>query len=50
MFLMFRNAPTGWKVNSIKNVYANDLIELYEDTLELSAREKKVYIRGVRRD
>ncbi|MFY9797156.1 MAG: NUDIX hydrolase [Candidatus Nitrosopolaris sp.] len=47
---MFKNGPTTWRVNSTKKVYANDLIELYEDTLELSAREKKVYIRGVRRD
>ena len=45
-----QQCPTTWKVNSTKKVYANDLIELYEDTLELSAREKKVYIRGIRRD
>lgn len=38
---MFKNAPTGWKVNSTKNVYTNDLIELYEDTLELGVGAKK---------
>lgn len=48
---MFKNAPKGWKVNSTKNVYINDLIELYEDTLELGVgKKKKVYVRGVRRD
>jgi len=50
MFLLFKNAPNGWKVDSTKNVYVNDLIELYEDTLELGARGKKVYIRGIRRN
>lgn len=50
MPLMFKNAPKGWKVDSTKNVYVNDLIELYEDTLELGARGKKVYIRGIRRN
>lgn len=43
---MFKNAPTGWKANSTKNVYTNDLIELYEDTLELGVGEKKIYLRG----
>jgi ADP-ribose pyrophosphatase len=50
MFLLFKNAPKEWKVNSTKNVYVNDLIELYEDTLQLDVREKKVYIRGIRRN
>jgi len=50
MFLLFKNAPKGWKVDSTKNVYANDFIELYEDTLELGARGKKLYIRGIRRN
>lgn len=49
MYLLFKNAPKGWKVDSTKNVYTHDLIELYEDTLELGARGKKVYIRGIRR-
>jgi ADP-ribose diphosphatase len=47
---MFKNAPKGWKVNSTKNVYMNDLIELYEDTLELCVEKKKVYVKGVRRN
>jgi hypothetical protein len=47
MSLMFKNAPKGWRVVSTKNVYANELIELYEDTLELGAREEKLYIRGI---
>jgi ADP-ribose pyrophosphatase len=47
---LFKNAPEGWKVDSIKNVYNNDLIELYEDTLQLGASGKKVYIRGIRRN
>jgi ADP-ribose pyrophosphatase len=50
MFLLFKNAPKGWKVDSTKNVYANDFIELYEETLELGARGKKLYIRGIRRN
>ena len=48
--LLFKNAPKGWRVDSTKNVYVNDLIELYEDTLELGARGNKVYIRGIRRN
>ena len=44
-----KNAPTGWKVNSVKKVYSNDLIELYEDVLDLDGIEK-VYTRGVRKD
>jgi ADP-ribose pyrophosphatase len=48
--LLFKNAPKGWRVDSTKNVYVNDLIQLYEDTLELGARGKKVYIRGIRRN
>lgn len=48
--LLFKNAPKGWRVDSTKNVYVNDLIELYEDTLVLGTRGKKVYIRGIRRN
>ena len=44
-----KNAPSGWRVNSVKKIYSNDLIELYEDTLDLDGIEK-VYIRGVRKD
>jgi ADP-ribose pyrophosphatase len=46
---VLKNAPNGWKVNSTKKVYSNDLIELYEDTLDLNGIEK-VYTRGVRND
>jgi hypothetical protein len=41
---MLKNAPIGWKVNSVKKVYSNELIELYEDTLDLKG-EEKIYIR-----
>ena len=46
---MLKNAPEGWKVNSVKKVYSNDFIELYEDILDLNGIEK-VYTRGVRKD
>ena len=46
---MLKNAPDGWKVNSVKKVYSNDFIELYEDILDLNGIEK-VYTRGVRKD
>jgi ADP-ribose pyrophosphatase len=46
---MLKNAPIGWKVNSVKKVYSNELIELYEDTLDLKG-EEKIYIRGIRKD
>lgn len=44
-----KNAPNGWKVNSVKKIYSNEFIELYEDTLDLDGI-KKVYTRGVRKD
>jgi ADP-ribose pyrophosphatase len=44
-----KNAPNDWKVNSVKKVYSNDLIELYEDILDLNGIEK-VYTRAVRKD
>ena len=31
-------------------MYTNDLIELYEDTLELGVGAKKIYLRGLRRN
>ena len=37
-------------MDSTKNVYVNDLIELYEDTLKLGARGNKVFVRGIRRN
>ena len=46
---LLKNAPKGWKVNSEKKVYSSDLIELYEDSLNLSGTGK-VYIRGIRKD
>jgi ADP-ribose pyrophosphatase len=44
-----KNAPNDWKVNSVKKVYSNELIELYEDILDLNGIEK-VYTRAVRKD
>jgi ADP-ribose pyrophosphatase len=48
MFLMFKDAPTGWKVNSTKNVYTNDLIELYEDTIPFVSANQILVIRSYR--
>ena len=46
---MLKNAPTGWKVDAAKKMYSNELIELYEDTLDLEGQEK-IYVRGIRKD
>ena len=46
---MLKNAPRGWKVNAEKKICSNKFIELYEDTLDLEG-QKKIYIRGIRRD
>jgi ADP-ribose pyrophosphatase len=46
---MLKNAPIGWKVNSVKKAYSGELIEIYEDTLDLEGKEK-IYIRGIRKD
>jgi ADP-ribose pyrophosphatase len=46
---MLKNAPTGWKVDTSKRMYSNELIELYEDTLDLEGQEK-IYVRGIRKD
>ena len=46
---MLRNAPNGWKLDSMKKVYSSDLLSLYEDNLDLNGKEK-IYIRGVRKD
>lgn len=46
---MFRNAPPGWRIKSTKQVYSNDLIKLFEDTLDLDG-EDKIYIRAIRRN
>ena len=45
---MFKNAPTGWKVNSTKNVYTNDLIELYEDTIPFVSANQILVIKSYR--
>jgi ADP-ribose pyrophosphatase YjhB (NUDIX family) len=46
---LFRNAPPGWRIKSTKQIYSNDLIKLFEDTLDLDG-EDKIYIRAVRRN
>src|SRR5215210_6985869 len=46
---MLKNAPIGWKVNSVKKAYSSELIEIYEDTLDLEGQEK-IYVRGIRKD
>jgi len=46
---LLRNAPNGWKIDSMKKVYASDLLELYEDNLDINGKEK-IYIRGIRKD
>lgn len=46
---MFRNAPPGWRIKSTKRIYSNDLIKLFEDTLDLDG-EDKIYIRAIRRN
>jgi ADP-ribose pyrophosphatase len=46
---MFKNAPPGWTIKSFKHVYSNDLIKVFEDTLDLDG-EEKIYTRAIRRD
>ena len=46
---MFKNAPPGWTIKLVKQVYSNDLIKLFEDTLDLDG-EEKIYIRAIRRN
>jgi ADP-ribose pyrophosphatase len=46
---MFKNAPPGWTIKSSKHIYSNDLIKLFEDTLDLDG-EEKIYTRAIRRD
>ena len=45
---MFKNAPPGWTIKSVKHIYSNDLIKLFEDTLNLD--EEKIYTRAIRRN
>ena len=37
---MFKNAPLGWTIKLVKQIYSNDLIKLFEDTLDLDGEEK----------
>ena len=46
---MFKNAPRGWTIKSVKQVYSNNLIQLFEDTLDLDG-EEKIYTRAIRRN
>jgi ADP-ribose pyrophosphatase len=46
---LFRNAPPRWRIKSTKQLYSNDLIKLFEDTLDLDG-EDKIYIRAIRRN
>src|SRR5215208_4817724 len=46
---MFKNAPPGWTIKLVKQVYSNDLIRLFEDTLVLDG-EEKIYTRAIRRN
>src|SRR5919108_6301449 len=46
---MFKNAPPGWTIKSVKHIYFNDLIKLFEDTLDLDG-EEKIYTRAIRRN
>jgi hypothetical protein len=46
---MFKNAPPGWTLMSVKHIYSNDLIELFEDTLDLDG-EEKIYTRAICRN
>ena len=49
MCMQLNNAPKDWKLVSTTKVYSDYYIHLYEDILNIGAREKK-YIRGVRKD
>ena len=46
---MFKNAPPSWTIKLVKQVYSNDLIKLFEDTLDLDG-EEKIYTRAIRRN
>ena len=46
---MFRNAPSGWTIKSTTQKYSNDLLKVFEDTLDLDG-EDKIYIRAIRRN
>ena len=46
---MLKNAPLGWKIEAAKQIYSNDFIKLFEDTLDLNG-EEKIYTRAIRRN
>jgi ADP-ribose pyrophosphatase len=46
---LFKNAPAGWRIKSTKQAYSNDLLKVFEDTLDLG-REDRIYIRAIRRN
>jgi hypothetical protein len=46
---MFKNAPPGWAIKLVKHIYSNDLIKVFEDTLDLDG-EEKIYTRAIRRN
>ncbi|MGE0242668.1 MAG: NUDIX hydrolase [Nitrososphaeraceae archaeon] len=48
---MLKNSPNNsWRIlDSKKNVYSNEYIQLYEDLLNINGT-KKVYIRGIRKN
>jgi ADP-ribose diphosphatase len=47
---MLKNAPSGWKIlESERNVYSNEYLQLYEDLLDINGI-KKIYIRGKRKN
>ena len=46
---MLKNAPPGWKIEAAKQIYSNDFIKLFEDTLDLNG-EEKIYTRAIRRN
>jgi ADP-ribose pyrophosphatase len=46
---LFKNAPAEWRIKSTKQAYSNNLLKVFEDTLDLG-REDKIYIRCIRRN
>jgi hypothetical protein len=41
--------PPGWAIKLVKHIYSNDLIKVFEDTLDLDG-EEKIYTRAIRRN
>ncbi len=46
---MLKNGPQNWELIKTKKIHQNEMITLYEDTLNLGG-EKKIYTRGTRPD